>query len=104
MAAPSVLSKAPYPNNIMGVWAFLSLAKNGWVPSAISYNTLVVVPKCKYSYVRSDDDPITATFKLFFLVAFKILLLKTGDSNLGFDPTINNKSESSTPYIVEFIR
>jgi hypothetical protein len=36
IAAPSVLSKAPYPNNIIGVYAFLSLAKNGCDPSAIS--------------------------------------------------------------------
>lgn len=56
-----------------------------------------------YSYPRSTGAPITATLSPLYLVAFKILALRTGDSVLGLTPTNRRRSENSTPLIVEFI-
>jgi len=44
------------------------------------------------------------TFKLFSLVAFNTLELRTGDSYFKSTPTNNNTSASSTPVILLFIR
>lgn len=46
--------------------------------------------------------PIKNTLRLFFLVALNILEFNNGDSVLGFVPTNNNTSASSTPVIFEF--